>query len=87
MNQEPLAREFRQERAIRRATFMLEAKRRRIRSDLKQLIRHLDLLMPNPKTNSAAAKEQSILKAALGRLDDEAFAQLLQEILAEQKTP
>ncbi|MGB0564383.1 MAG: hypothetical protein ACPGVO_21675 [Spirulinaceae cyanobacterium] len=84
MNQDPLAREFRQERAVRRATLMLEAKRRRIRADLQQLVGHLSLLMPPRQAPHALGDQQEILESALGRLDDDAFSQLLQQILAEQ---
>jgi len=83
MNQDALAREFRQERAVRRAAFMLEAKRRRIRADLQQLISHLNLLMPAQGQRSNQ-EQQAMLKSAVERLDDEAFAALLQQVLAER---
>ncbi|MEM8641911.1 MAG: hypothetical protein AAGG51_24305 [Cyanobacteria bacterium P01_G01_bin.54] len=86
MTQDPLAREFRQERAVRRATFLLEAKRRRIRADLQQLVGHLSLLMPPRRADQTLDEQQDILESALGRLNDDAFSQLLQQILAEQSS-
>ncbi|NEO85987.1 MAG: hypothetical protein F6J87_17285 [Spirulina sp. SIO3F2] len=84
MNQDVLAREFRQERAVRRAAFMLEAKRRRIREDLQQLITHLNLLMPAHEARRSSEEQQAVLQSAVRRLDDEAFAALLQQVLAER---
>ena len=84
MNQDALAQEFRNEQAVRRTAFMLEAKRRRIRADLQQLIRHLSLFMPLQESHRSPQEQNALLRSAVERLDDQAFAELLQQILAEQ---
>ncbi|NJL02313.1 MAG: hypothetical protein HC838_15005 [Spirulinaceae cyanobacterium RM2_2_10] len=74
--------EFRHERSVRRATLVLDAKRRSIRADLKQMIRHLGLLIPD--TNAGSFDEQpSILNDAAERLGDETFTALLRQLMEE----
>jgi hypothetical protein len=79
-----LLREFRRERSIRRAVTVLEAKRKHIREELEQLIQHITLLIPlasvSPTTPNSRAE---LLQDALERLGDDAFAQLLLQILQD----
>lgn len=79
-----LAKQFKRERSIRRTTQVLKVKKDSIRKDLKQLISHLTLLLPSehltPKENES---NLDLLQAALDRLGDDAFAQLLLQVLQE----
>lgn len=75
--QDVLAGEFHQERYIRRTLAVLQAKRKRIRDELQQLVTHLNLLVPLAKNHSLDDNRNDLLKEAAKRLDDEAFAQLL----------
>lgn len=75
-----LADEFRRERSIRRAVTVLETKRRRIRDDIEQLISQISLLMP---PSSSDRETCAVLEDAAGRLGDEAFVQLLLQVLQE----
>ncbi len=77
-----LSTEFRHESSVRRATIMLDAKRQRLRADLKQFIHHLDLLVPT--ANGGPEEQPSILTDAADRLGDEAFAALVRQLLAEE---
>lgn len=71
--------EFVRERSIRRTVKVLEAKRKRIREELEQLIQHLDLLVPSSATSS------DLLQEAVGRIGDDAFGQLLLQLMQEAK--
>ncbi|GAB4295725.1 MAG: hypothetical protein Fur0025_33020 [Oscillatoriaceae cyanobacterium] len=78
--------EFRQECSIRRTAKVLDGKRKRIREDIQYLIAHMALLVPPV----AAARGETdistqILTEALGRLGDDAFAQLVLQIMQELK--
>lgn len=75
-----LAAELRRERSIRRTVKLLEAKREQIREDLKQLVNHFSLLVPNKQ----AMNDPQLLQDAVQRLGDETFAQLLNQILQEK---
>jgi hypothetical protein len=78
-----LALEFRRERAIRRTMTVLEAKRKRVRDDLDQLIAHLSLLVPADLISGADAPSSTVLADAAERLGDEAFAQLILQLLQQ----
>ncbi|AFY78487.1 MAG: hypothetical protein IGR93_20015 [Hydrococcus sp. C42_A2020_068] len=71
--------EFVRERSIRRTVKVLEAKRKRIREELEQLIQHLDLLVPSSATSS------DLLQEAIQRIGDDAFSQLLMQLMQEAK--
>jgi hypothetical protein len=75
-----LAAELRRERSIRRTVKLLESKRRQIREDLKQFINHFSLLIPSNQARS----DPELLIDAMQRLGDEAFAELLRQILQEK---
>ncbi len=77
-----IANEFRRERSTRRAISILEAKRKRIREDINQLVNHLTLIAPP----SGWAGEDSdgyreLLTEALGRLGDDTFSELVLQAL------
>lgn len=74
--------EFRRERSVRRTVTVLEAKRKRIRQELRQLIQHLALLIP-AEPLVADRPQSDLLQEAAKRLGDEAFAELLLQILQE----
>jgi hypothetical protein len=78
-----LLNEFRRERSIRRTVTVLEAKRKRIRQELQQLVRHIALLVPAAESKSVNQSQSDLLAEAAKRLGDEAFAQLLLQILQE----
>jgi hypothetical protein len=71
--------EFVRERSIRRTVKVLEGKRKRIREELEQLIQHLDLLVPSSATPS------DLLQEAVERIGDDAFGQLLLQLMQEAK--
>ncbi len=77
--------ELRRERSIRRMIKLLEAKRKRIREELEQLINHIALLVPNRSTTQSQSQSELLLDA-VSRLGDEAFAELLIELMEEVKT-
>lgn len=83
-NQDALFTEFRQECSIRRTTNILDIKRKRIREDIQQLIKHLGLIVP-PITASESINNQpnELLIEALGRLGDDAFAQLVLQVMQD----
>ncbi len=74
-----LAVELRRERSIRRTLKLLEVKRNQMRADLRQFVTHLTLLLPNKPVKS----DPKLLTEAIERLGDDAFAQLLTQILQE----
>ncbi|NJL83021.1 MAG: hypothetical protein HC890_08800 [Chloroflexaceae bacterium] len=78
-----LATEFRRERSIRRTVTVLEAKRKRVRDELQQVIQHLALLVPVSAGPEAKEIYAQIVQDAAQRLGDDAFAQLLLQILQE----
>lgn len=78
-----LSLEFRRERAVRRTMTVLETKRKRMRDDLDQLIAHLAMLVPAELISSADASQAAILEDAAFRLGDDAFAQLILQLLQE----
>ena len=79
-----LSTEFRRERSIRRAVIVLEAKRKHVREELQQLIQHISLLIPLARVSATTPNSQAeLLQDALERLGDEAFAQLLLQILQD----
>ncbi|MDJ0718970.1 MAG: hypothetical protein QNJ54_32885 [Prochloraceae cyanobacterium] len=81
---DPLLTEFRRERSIRRTVKVLEAKRKRIRDELEQLIAHAAMLIPLEKSSISANQTNSdLLQEAVERMGDDAFAQLLLQILRE----
>jgi hypothetical protein len=79
-----LASEFYRERYIRRTLAVLEAKRKRIRDELQQLVNHLNLLVPVAK-NITSDERADLLEEAAKRLDDEAFTQLIVQAIDEMK--
>lgn len=75
-----LSREFHRERSIRRTLTVLEAKSKSVNNDLERLIRHLKFLLPSTANNSKQSNSHpdlELLKAALERMEDDAFAQLM----------
>lgn len=79
-----LAKQFKRERSIRRTTQVLKVKKESIRKDLQQLISHLTLLLPSAHLTSKDNESNlDLLQAALDRLGDDAFAQLLLQVLQE----
>ncbi|MEC4803876.1 MAG: hypothetical protein SAJ12_05635 [Jaaginema sp. PMC 1079.18] len=78
-----LAFELRRERAVRRTMNLLETKRRRMRDDLDQLITHLSLLVPAELLASTDSTPTTVLEDAAARLGDDAFAQLILQLLQE----
>ncbi|NER32521.1 MAG: hypothetical protein F6J93_00310 [Oscillatoria sp. SIO1A7] len=75
---------FRQECSIRRTARLLQGKRDRIREDLRQLISHMALLVPPvPGATRGTDPPTEVLTEALNRLGDDAFAQLVLQILQE----
>ena len=78
--------ELDRERSIRRTVKLLRAKRSRIREDLHQLVNHLSLLIPVPKSKSDRnLTSAEMLIEAVQRLDDEIFTDLLIQIIQEKK--
>ena len=76
--------EFIRERSVRRTVTVLEAKRKRIRDELQQLVSHITLLVPLAAiSRNSTDANPDVLQEALARLGDEAFAQLLLQILQE----
>ena len=73
---------FRRERSVRRTAKVLAAKRQRIREDLGQLLAHLGLLVP-ATTQVARKPSDDMLREALGRLEDDAFAQWVMKIVED----
>lgn len=73
-----------QEIPIRRATAVLQDKRQRIREDLLQLVQHLGFLVPQPAGSPRSpTTDREVLEKALARLGDDAFAQLVRQVLSE----
>jgi hypothetical protein len=81
--QDVLAGEFYKERYIRRTLAVLQAKRKRIRDELQQLVTHLNLLVPLAKNYPLNDDRADLLEEAATRLEDEAFAQLLMQVIKE----
>ena len=81
-----LTQEFRRERSIRRTIKVLEAKRRSIREDLQRLRRHLHFLVPTTDTNHNNPNgDPDVLVEALGRIDDDAFVQMILQVMQESR--
>lgn len=77
-----LLQEFRRERSIRRTANILEAKRLEIRRDLQQLITHIALLLPaSPQDRINTDLSADLLEEAAKRLGDDAFTDLLLQLL------
>jgi hypothetical protein len=83
--QDLLASEFYRERYVRRTIAVLQAKRRRMRDELQQLVNHLNLLVPLAKNNNSSDDRLDLLEEAAKRLEDEAFAQLLIQVIHDTK--
>ncbi len=79
---ESLSTDFQHERSVRRVATVLDAKRRRIRDDLHDTIRHMSLLVP-PSNIAGPDEQPDIFADAADLLGDEAFAALLRQLLAE----
>jgi hypothetical protein len=70
--------------SIRRAAKVLAAKRERIREELEQVISHIALLVPlTDMANGSAEAYAQLLQDAAAQLGDEAFTQLLLQVLQE----
>ena len=83
-----LSHEFRKERAVRRTLLVLEAKHKSIKSDLERLIKHLNFLVPSSTGNPSQGdlgNNIEVLEAALGRMEDDAFVQLMLRLLHESQ--
>jgi hypothetical protein len=79
-----VAKQFKRELSIRRTTQVLKVKRESIRKDIQQLISHLTLLLPSTQlTQKESESNLDLLQAALDRLGDDAFSQLILQILQE----
>ncbi len=77
-----VANQFRRECSVRRTLEVLDVKHRRIEEDLQQFIQHLKLLVPAIELSpESQISELEILEEALGRLGDDAFADLVLRIL------
>ena len=75
-----LSQEFHRERSIRRTLTVLEAKSKSVNNDLERLIKHLKFLLPSTAINSNQSNSHpdlEVLKAALERMEDDAFTQLM----------
>lgn len=84
-NRDVLAIELENERAIRCAARLLEAKRSRIRDDLDRLVSHLALLIPRSRHRvTEKGMNAELLLEAARRLDDEIFTELLVQIISEK---
>ena len=83
--QETLVAQFHQEIPIRRVMSLLAGKRRRMRDDILQLIQHVGFLVP-PRTGASGPGQFDpvVMEKALQRLGDDAFAQLVLEIVREE---
>lgn len=68
--------EFARERSIRRILRVLRAKKSRMNEDLKQLVTHLDLLVPLQHS-----PDGDIVLEALARLENDGFSELLEGII------
>ena len=80
--QDVLLAEFRRERSIRRTVKVLESKRKHIREELQQLIMHIALLVPMTGVSQTPTDfHLDLLKEAVERLGDDAFTQLLMQLL------
>lgn len=79
--QNALSTEFNRERSVRRTATVLEAKRVRIRDELQQLVRHMALLVP--AGTQTAESYAALLQDAAERIGDDAFTQLLLQVLQE----
>lgn len=77
--------EFAAERSIRRTANLLQEKRSRIRDDLKQLVKHLALLVPLATASDGDIANTDILIEAAYRLNDEVFAEMLIQIIKESQ--
>ncbi|MEC4983697.1 MAG: hypothetical protein SAJ37_12160 [Oscillatoria sp. PMC 1068.18] len=81
-----LSQEFRHERTIRRTAALLDRKRQRIREDIQQLIAHMAFLVPTIDLSQPGSETQTdLLQEALLRLGDDAFAQMVVQIMQELK--
>jgi len=80
-NRDVLCAELNRELPIRRTMTVLQNKRQRVREDLEQLLAHLAFLVPAPAGCDRAATDREVLEAALDRLGDDAFAQLVRQIV------
>jgi hypothetical protein len=70
--------------SIRRTVKVLEAKRRSIREELEQLVLHIALLVPlSGVSNRSTESYADLLQDAVKQLGDDAFAQLLLQVLQE----
>jgi hypothetical protein len=77
---------FERERSIRRTVTLLEAKRKRFREELQQLVSHLTWLIPLKSVPSSARTfHTDLLAEAVEQLGDEAFTQLLLQVLQEKR--
>ena len=75
------------ELSIRRTVRVLKAKRSRIRDDLNQLVTHLSLLVPRSKEHGSLRQSSAeIILEALERLDDDAFTQLLTQVMSQDNS-
>ncbi|MBZ8180720.1 hypothetical protein [Oscillatoria salina] len=84
--EQQLAHEFRHERTIRRTAVLLDRKRKRIREDIQQLIAHMAFLVPTIEISQSGSETQAdLLQEALLRLGDDAFAQMVVQIMQELK--
>ncbi|MEC4893098.1 MAG: hypothetical protein SAL07_07375 [Oscillatoria sp. PMC 1051.18] len=84
--EQQLSHEFRQERTIRRTAVLLDRKRKRIREDIQQLIAHMAFLVPTIEISQPGSETQAdLLQEALLRLGDDAFAQMVVQIMQELK--
>jgi len=70
--------------SIRRTTYLLATKMKRIRDDLQQLVCHMGLPVPPVGiSDHMTSAQEEVLQGALERIGDESFTQLVLGILQE----
>ncbi|NET33982.1 MAG: hypothetical protein F6K19_18490 [Cyanothece sp. SIO1E1] len=77
------AADFRKECSVRRTARVLELKKKSIQDELEQLLKHMALLVPSMETigQSAADGRAQLLEEALERLGDQAFTDLVLQVM------
>ncbi|MBO9998822.1 MAG: hypothetical protein J7641_07395 [Cyanobacteria bacterium SID2] len=79
-DRQALATAFRRECSTRRTLNVLEIKRQRIRDDLRQMLRHMSLVVPSIGNGDTPS---DVLDEALARLGDPTFAEFLRHLIED----
>ena len=82
-SKDAIATAFRWECSTRRAARILELKRQRILDDLQQTLEHMALIVPSPNGGDRTGLPTEVLQDALERLEDDAFAEFVMQMLQE----